>query len=675
MMQAGSPSPLGATVRDNGVNFAVYSSVAERVQVCLFDADGSQTIAHDLPECSGDVWHGFIPGLAAGQQYGFRVHGPFQPDNGHFCDPDKLLLDPYAKAIAGELRWHSSLYGSGNGDSAGYVPKSVVVAPVQPPTAGPGTPWSESVIYEANVRGLTMQHPDVAVEFRGKFAGLSNAAVLQHICSIGVTSIELLPVHWFVDEHHLARKTLRNFWGYNSIGFFAPMQRYAGADPVQEFRDMVNAIHDAGLEVILDVVYNHTAEGDRNGPVLSFRGLDNLAYYRMERDHPGSFVNDTGCGNTLNADSPAVQRLVIDSLRYWAGEMGVDGFRFDLATVLGRHADGYSREHPLLNAIATDPLLRQRKLIAEPWDTGPGGYQVGNFPQGWAEWNDRYRDTARRFWRGDAQQSGDLARRLHGSSDLFEASGRNPSSSINIVTTHDGFTLRDLATYEQRHNEANGEKNRDGHAHNYSINFGIEGETDDAAINTLRRRHRLNLLATLFVSQGTPMLLAGDEFGNSQQGNNNAYAQDNECGWLDWSGLQEDPDFTATVQSLAALRRELPLLRLDQFIHGSAETDDGTVRFGWINPDGDPREDEDWWFGHAFGAWIAETRSGELHEAVALCFNAWSGELPFRLPELPSRADWRVRFCSAGSDVAINNTVLLLSGHSIAVATVAPKND
>ncbi|MDA0705372.1 MAG: glycogen debranching protein GlgX [Proteobacteria bacterium] len=431
-----------------------------------------------------------------------------------------------------------------------YVPKSVVCDALQKLPAGPRIPWSETIFYEANVRGYTMLHPAVGELERGTFNGMRHKDVLHYIRSLGVTAIELMPVHAFLSEKHLADKGLRNIWGYNPIAFFAPQPAYANSDPVAEFRDMVHAIHDAGLEVILDVVYNHTAEGDHIGPSLSFRGLDNLAYYSVEPGAPGTYINDTGCGNTMNADHLQVQQLVVDSLRYWHRTMGVDGFRFDLAPVLGRHNHGFSSSHPLLERIGSDSELGNAKLIAEPWDPGPGGYRLGQFPPRWAEWNDRYRDAARAFWRGDAGIAGEFAQRMHGSADLFDRNGRAPQSSVNLVTSHDGFTLADVASYTERHNAANGENNRDGHTHNLSCNFGVEGVTDDATILARRRRHRMNLIATLLLSQGTPLLLAGDEFGNSQHGNNNAYAQDNATGWLDWEPMNRDPDFTEQVRAL-----------------------------------------------------------------------------------------------------------------------------
>ena len=670
-MDRGDPSILGATPTADGVNFALYSSVAERGELCLYDADNRLTSQVDLPDCSDDVWHGFLPHLGAGQRYAYRVHGPHKPEGGQFCNPAKLLIDPYARLLAGEFQWHESVFADNPGDSGAYVPKGVVCAGNAPLRRHVRVPWSETVFYELNVRGYTMRHPSVPERARGRFAGLTNRAVLDYLKSLGISSVELMPVQAFIDEHHLHKLGLRNYWGYNTINFFAPMGRFAADNPIGEFRDMVNAIHDAGLEVILDVVFNHTGESDGNGPTLSFRGIDNHAYYRTEPDDPGIYVNDTGCGNTIDADSPVAQQLILDSLRYWARDMGVDGFRFDLGTILGRRADGFASDHPLLLAIAADSLLRDTKLVAEPWDPGPGGYQLGRFPQGWAEWNDRFRDATRRFWRGDDKHSGKLARRLHGSSDLFEADGRTPSASINFVTAHDGFTLTDLVSYEHRHNEANGEDNRDGHSHNYSCNYGVEGATTDVDILAQRRQHRLNLLGTLFASQGTPMMLGGDEFGNSQQGNNNAYAQDNDIGWIDWSGMEADAEFVDTVRTLIALRHDTPLLRLDRYVHERADIDGRSISMCWVNTDGSLRMEEDWSFGHAFGALLQEDEDGKPVNAVAMLFNAWEGDLPFVLPTTIGELEWRMRFCSARQLPRIERDSLTLPGASIALLTAS----
>lgn len=675
-MEAGSPAPLGATPQDGGVNFALYSSVAERVELCLFDANGNEHRI-ELAGKTDDIWHGFMPDIEPGQRYGYRVHGPWDPASGLRCNPAKLLIDPYARLLDGEFRWDNAVFDYQRNspdlacplDSAPFVPRSVVVDALPPVERGADIPWAETIFYELNVRGFTMRHPAVDEAKRGTFAGLTNADVVAYLKSLGVTSIELMPMQAFVDEHHLARLGLRNYWGYNTVAFFAPQNRYAGDQPIHEFRDMVRTLHDAGLEVILDVVFNHTAEGDRYGPALSFRGIDNLAYYRVEPDTPSEYVNDTGTGNTVNMDHPIVRQLVVDALNYWSIDNGVDGFRFDLASVLGRHATGYSANHPMLRDIVDDPHLGSLKLVAEPWDPGPGGYQLGAFPPPFAEWNDRFRDAARRFWRGDERMSGELARRLRGSSDLFEASGRRPTASVNLISAHDGFTLADVAAYEERHNHANGENNRDGHSHNFSVNHGVEGPTDDEVINAARARHRLNLLATLFFAQGTPLLLAGDEFGQTQSGNNNAYAQDNETSWLDWELQAESSRFIDLVRDLIRLRQETPLVHFGEYVHGVFEGENGKVTINWVNPDGGEREAGDWGFGHAFGLVIDE-RDG-LHRKVAALFNAWHDPLDFQLPTPPSGSRWQVEFCSAIEGCHLVRDSLAVEGRSIVLLRTA----
>ncbi len=658
MIQHGDPDRLGAVAIDGGASFSVFSSTAAFIELCLFDPDGQQTMSYRLPGLDGNVHHGFVPDIAPGQLYGFRAHGEWAPERGLRHNPAKLLVDPYARELRGDFRWDYSVFDYASDefpdepnktDSAAFVPKCVLLNEFEPLERGPVIPWSDTVFYETNVRGYTMQHAAVDDAVRGTFLGMTNGAVLEHLKALGITSIELMPVQAYVDENHLDRIGLRNYWGYNTLAFMAPMQRFANGDPNAEFRDMVNTLHDAGFEVILDIVFNHTCEGNSRGPTLSFKALDNLAYYRTLEDDPGVYVNDTGTGNTINADHPAVQRLVLDSLKHWAQTMGVDGFRFDLAPVLGRHADGYSNEHPLLIAILGDPALADAKMIAEPWDPGPGGYQLGNFPGGWAEWNDRFRDSARRFWQGDAGQSGEFARRLHGSADLFDAANRSPYSSVNFVSAHDGFTLSDSVSYIERHNEANGENNRDGHAHNYSVNYGVEGPSDDEEVNAARRQHRLNLVASLFLAQGTPMLLAGDEFGNSQDGNNNAYAQDNPMGWIDWSGLDEDPQFTDAVKKLIALRARYPLLRLPDYVHDELEIDTGTVRIGWLSPAGNRLEDHQWREGNA-GVLLLDLEAKPGHTGVSLgiVVNGSAERRVFTLPDLGT--GWRVEFSSAGTD-------------------------
>ena len=663
MIRAGDPAQLGATPDSDGTNFALHSDAANSVELCLYDNHGTETRRYRLPECRDGVWHGYLPGCAPGQLYGYRVHGDYAPDSGLRCNPHKLLIDPYARALRGEFRWHPAVFDYATGeagewqinalDSGPYVPKCVVTnEQALSSVKAPRIPWAQSIFYELNVRGYTMRHPDVPAADRGRFAGLTNAAVLDYLRALGVTSIEIMPVHWFIDEQALHARGLRNLWGYNSINFFAPANRYATANASDEFRAMTDAIHSAGMEVILDVAYNHTGESDRFGPTLSMRGIDNLSYYKTTGP-TREYINDTGCGNTLDADSTVVQRLIVDSLRYWARDMGVDGFRFDLATVLGRHDHGFSRFHPLLQAINTDPLLRDRKLIAEPWDPGPGGYQLGGFPAGWAEWNDRYRDSVRRFWRSDEGTAGEFARRVHGSADIFEPEHRDPAASINFVSSHDGFSLADTVAFEQRHNLANGEDNRDGHAHNYSCNHGTEGETADPLINARRRRQRLNMLATVLLSQGTPMLLGGDEFGNSQSGNNNVYAQDNPTGWVDWSGLDADPAFTDSVRQLIRLRRSQPLLRSGTYLHGEHRNGAGWPDIDWRAPDSGHLSAHDWHNARAFCLLLARADAAETagDAAVAVLFNASSEATEFILAAPPGASRWKLVFTSGEEPV------------------------
>ncbi len=669
MIEPGFCETLGPTPDADGTNFAVYSAIAERVELCLFDDTGNPGRRFDLRRDDNSTWCGYVPGCSRGQRYGYRVHGPFEPERGLRCNPQKLLVDPYARRLAGAFTWHDAVYDGNDLDSAAFVPHSVVTergAHCREPR--PAVPWEETIFYECNVRGFTMRHPAIDDAHRGTFAGLSNARVVDYLRSLGVTSVELMPVHAFIDERHLANLGLRNLWGYNSISFFAPMPRYATGDADVELRDAIRALHDAGLEVILDVAYNHTGEGSGDGPTLSFRGLDNLTYYRTAPYEPGFYINDTGCGNTVNVEHPRVRELIVESLAYYAEVMGADGFRFDLATILGRWPHGFSRGHPLLLDISNDPRLRDAKLVAEPWDPGPGGYQLGNFPPRWAEWNDMYRDTVREFWRGDHGKSGLLARRLHGSADIFESSGRGPTSSINLVTAHDGFTLTDAVSYINRHNAANGEDNRDGHVHNFSCNYGVEGPTDDNEVLQLRRRHRLNLLATLMFSQGTPMLLAGDEFGNSQHGNNNAYAQDNETGWLDWFGVDDDPDFVDQVRELIHLRRENPLLRLPEYVHGTLDVNGAVVRIDWINRQGVTKQGYEWADSRAFTKVITRAANDGSESAVAILLNAHDDPAHMRLSRSMQHRDWRVAFCSAFDEIEFEDErTVLVPGRSIAL--------
>ncbi|MBC3767360.1 glycogen debranching protein GlgX [Neptunicella marina] len=576
---AGNPYPLGATVHEDGVNFALFSANASQVVLCLFDSSGRETDRICIKQSNRHIWHIYVKGIGAGQRYGFRVDGPYQPHLGHRFNVNKLLLDPYTKALSGKFIPHDSHYaydaGSkdedlsfDNRDNAAYMPKSVVVDTRHVKQAkGPMRPISDNIIYEMHVKGFTIQHPQLDDDIKGTFAGLADDNIITYLKDLGINSVELLPVQAFFDEPFLQAKNLSNYWGYNSMCFLAPHPGYLAGDDIFEFRAMVDKFHQAGIEVILDVVYNHSAEGNHLGPTYCFRGIDNASYYRLHPNDQRFYINDTGCGNTLNITHPRVLQLVMDSLRYWVQVMGVDGFRFDLASCLGRESYGFDRGSGFLDAVAQDPVLCQIKLIAEPWDIGPGGYQLGNFPQEWSEWNDRYRDTMRRFWRGDGGMLAEFARRFHGSGDLFEHSGRSPSATINFITSHDGFTLNDLVSYNERHNDINGENSRDGHQENFSYNHGVEGQTDDKTINALRLRQQKNLLTTLILAQGVPMLLAGDEVGHSQQGNNNAYCQDNALSWRDWSAEENNNDLSDYCKKLIALRHRYPLLRHPHFIH------------------------------------------------------------------------------------------------------------
>lgn len=653
-MRAGNPVP-GARWDGDGVNFALFSANAEKVELCLFDAAGrSETSRHVLPERSGDVWHGYLPDLPPGTAYGYRVHGPYAPLEGHRFNHHKLLLDPYTRELRGNFEWHEAHFGFDRRDdtrdlsfdkrdNAPFMPKSVVSDATRSQTAAankPAIPWQATSIYETHVRGFTLLHPDVPELQRGTFAGLGHASVIAYLKSLGITSVELLPVHAFIDEFFLHGKGLKNYWGYNTSSFFTPHSRYLSGNDVLEFRRMVDDFHDAGLEVILDVVYNHSCESDHLGPTLSFRGIDNASYYHLQADNRRYYVNDTGCGNTLNINHPQVLQLVLDSLRYWSADMGVDGFRFDLATVMGRESHGFNPQADFLQAVATDPVLSCAKLIAEPWDIGPGGYQLGNFPRGWSEWNDNYRDCVRRFWRRDPGELPTLARRLHGSSDIFEHSGRPPSASINFITSHDGFTLRDLVSYQQRHNAANGEKNRDGHGENLSENFGIEGPSDDPAITAMRRRQQRNLLATLIVSQGVPMLLAGDEIGRTQGGNNNAYCQDNATNWVDWTGADQHAQNLRTfVSLLLKLRRDYPVISHNDYIHPPFAPDSVKVR--WLDRDGRQVREEHWQQSHNFflGYLLSAPGDSNAPVSVLVIFNNDAETADFRLPHTHTESD------------------------------------
>ncbi|MFO1112824.1 MAG: glycogen debranching protein GlgX [Rhodospirillales bacterium] len=675
-IQPGSPSPLGATWDGRGVNFALFSEHAEKVELCLFEPGGRrETERIVLPEFTNQIWHGYIPGLHPGQLYGYRVHGPYDPRNGHRFNPHKLLIDPYATVIEGPLALTDAHFGyrrdAAKGDvapdrrdSARAVPKCRVVE------AGftwgterlPNTPWSQTVVYELHVKGYTKRHPDVPAAQRGTFAGLGSPAVIDHLLKLGVTAVELLPIHPIADEQHLVSRGLRNYWGYSSINFFAADDRFIGGDRLREFRTMVADLHAAGIEVLLDVVYNHTGEGNEFGPTVSFRGIDNASYYMLEADKR-KYTDFTGCGNSLNLRHPRVLQMVMDSLRFWVQEMHVDGFRFDLATTLAREQHGYDPGAGFLDAVMQDPVLSRVKMIAEPWDIGFGGYQVGNYPPGWAEWNDRYRDTVRRFWRGDTHLIGELAGRMTGSSDLFQRGGRRPWSSINFVTAHDGFTLHDLVSYERKHNDANGENNRDGTDNNLSWNCGVEGHTADPGIRALREQQKRNFFATLLLAQGTPMITAGDEFGRSQNGNNNAYCQDNEVSWVHWEGRSvEDHLLTRFVSKLLELRRAHPVFRRSKFLTGRPVGDTGIKDVMWLTPAGVEMGTADWTSAtRTLGAMVFAARQPTTtsleDDLFIILLNAAAGEVTFVLPEPRLHGHWQVVLDTGRPEVVDNPAV------------------
>ncbi|MGX7824448.1 glycogen debranching protein GlgX [Actinokineospora sp. 24-640] len=672
----GTPYPLGATYDGAGTNFAIFSEVATRVDLCLISEDGTEQRIR-LPEVDGHVWHGYLPGVLPGQRYGYRVTGPHEPENGLRCNPSKLLLDPYAKAVSGTVDWDESVFGyqfgapeqRNDADSAPHTVKGVVVNPFfdwgndRPPKH----PYNETVIYEAHVRGLTMTHPGVPEELRGTYSGLAHPAVIEHLTKLGVTAIELMPVHQFLHDHGLTERGLRNYWGYNTIAFFAPHDGYAantaqGAQ-VQEFKAMVRTLHEADIEVILDVVYNHTAEGNHLGPTLSMRGIDNEAYYRLEEDDRRYYTDYTGTGNSLNARNPHTLQLIMDSLRYWVTEMRVDGFRFDLAATLAREFYDVDRLSAFFDIIQQDPVISQVKLIAEPWDVGPGGYQVGNFPPLWTEWNGKYRDTVRDFWRGEPATLGEFASRITGSSDLYKDDGRRPFASINFVTAHDGYTLNDLVSYNDKHNEANGEGNRDGHSDNRSWNCGAEGPTEDEKVNDLRARQRRNMIATMMLSQGVPMLLHGDEIGRTQQGNNNAYCQDTELAWMDWSLTKTNADLLDFTSGVIALRHAHPVFRRRRFFAGRPIRRGDELRdIAWFTPSGQEMTDEDWESG--FGRCIVTFLNGDgipdsdqrgervTDDSFLLCFNAHHEEIEATTPDGEYGAEWEVVLDTATGEVS-----------------------
>ncbi len=665
----GVPYPLGASWDGRGVNFALFSASAEKVELCLFDQDGDLEVQRiQLRENTHDVWHVYLTGCQPGTLYGYRVYGPYEPDKGHRFNHHKLLVDPYARQLFGDLQWCDAVYGHvvnsdvadlsfDKRDSAPYVPKSLVTDNTFTWTdRKPQVSWPDTVIYETHVRGFTMRHPALNDGIRGTFAGLAHDKIIEYLNALGITSVELMPVHSFIDDDFLVKKGLTNYWGYNTLNYFAPMSRYLSSDSINEFKLMVTKLHDAGIEVLLDVVYNHTAEGNHLGPSLSFRGIDNHSYYRLEADNKRFYVNDTGCGNNLDLTHPRVLQMVMDSLRYWVNDMHVDGFRLDLAVSLGREQHGFDLGSGFFDAIQQDPVLSQVKLIAEPWDTGPVGYQLGCFPGGWAEWNDRYRDTIRRYWRGDVGQLPALASSLHGSCEYFEHNRRRPYASVNMVTCHDGYTLSDLVSYRERHNRANGENNRDGHHANFSENYGIEGPTNDPDVSALRLRQRKNLLATMILSLGTPMLLAGDEMGRSQQGNNNAYCQDNKSTWLDWSLLDTQCSVFEFVRQVITLRQGVKLFRRDRFVHGHGKSPiSGFADIEWIGSDGTKMCEKDWQDTekHCIGMLLSDGLDAQTDndsDSVLVILNAGAAAIDFTLPASPSVGEWHQVLSTADSN-------------------------
>ena len=661
-IEEGLPFPLGAHWSGEGTNFALFSANATKVEVCLFEGE-RETHRFELPEFTDQVFHGYIAGVGPGTWYGYRVHGPYQPDAGHRFNPNKLLLDPYARAHAGGLTWDPAVFGykmeTGDDrtfdhrDSAPFMPKCVVVDPGfdwQAEAARQNVHWDETIVYETHVKGFSKKHPDVPEQLRGTYAGFASPKLVEYLTSLGVTSIELLPVHAFINDSNLLEKKLTNYWGYNTIGFFAPDPRYAADVPnsLREFKEMVSKLHGAGLEVILDVVYNHTAEGNELGPTLSFKGIDNASYYRLLPDRKRYYINDTGTGNTVNLSHPRVIQMVMDSLRYWAEHMHIDGFRFDLGTILAREVYGFDEQSGFLKAMDQDPLLSTRKLIAEPWDCGPGGYQVGGFPPGWAEWNDKFRDTVRDFWRADAPPSA-LAPRLLGSGDVFDrGQGRRTWASVNFITAHDGFTLNDWASYNDKHNEANGEGNKDGSSANRSWNCGAEGPTEDVGVLNLRERQKRNMLATLLLSQGTPMLLGGDEFGRTQKGNNNAYCQDSDISWFDWSLGENAQKLVTFTKRLIQLRRDYPILRRSRFLTSENDPALNVRDVIWINTGGEEMTVGDWQTGwvKCFGVMLdgrarkTAVRRHAEDESAFLIFNSFEGEVDFKLPRSAFGPRW-----------------------------------
>jgi glycogen operon protein len=692
---AGRPYPMGANWDGLGINFAVFSAHAERIELCIFDTAGRREIARlDLPDCTDEVFHGYLPQGRPGLVYGFRAHGPYQPEAGHRFNPNKLLLDPYAKKLAGTLHWSDALFGYRVGsaredlsfdrrDSAAMMPKAVVVDNTfhWGNETAPNRHWSETVIYETHVRGMTQRHPQIPPHERGSFAALGDPYIINHLVKLGITAVELLPVHAFLQDRFLIAKKLRNYWGYSTLAYFAPEPSYLSATGgnLNEIRMTVRRLHDAGIEVFLDVVYNHTCEGSEMGPTLSWRGFDNYSYYQSVQGDPRRLVNDTGTGNTINITHPRVLQMVLDSLRHWAQAYRIDGFRFDLGTTLGRESHGFDPCSGFFDAIRQDPVLSKLKLISEPWDIGPGGYQLGNHPPGFGEWNDRFRDGARRYWRGDMGQRPELAARLLGSGDLFDKQRRKTWSSVNFIAAHDGFTTEDLVSYNHRHNEANGEDGRDGHGENLSTNWGVEGSTDDANILALRGQVKRALLATMMVSHGTPMLLGGDEFGRTQQGNNNAYCQDNEISWFDWSALMDETEnaahqLTHFTARLTALRRAHPSLRSEKFLHGR-EILPGITDAAWLDEKAETLTPACWADGAAqlLGLWRAALNQGAVDLTLTL-FNASHEDREFLLPH--PEFTWEMKLDTAHPDQQPNRILadkLLVYAHSVVLLAVVLK--
>ncbi|MFK7745150.1 MAG: glycogen debranching protein GlgX [Roseobacter sp.] len=687
----GSPAHMGAHADDDGVNFAVFSAHATKIEVCLFTPDGAtETARIPLPERTGDIWHGYVQGLKAGAVYGYRAHGTYAPEQGHRFNPHKLLLDPYTRELCGAFSNHPSTLGYiekaadldlsfDARDSAPYVAKSVVSDPNMFPTGQMRleTPWMDTLIYEAHVKGLTAQRLDIAAGLRGTYDGLASGAMIDHLHRLGVTAIELLPVHSFLNDGFLLKKGLTNYWGYNTIGFMTPEPRYFGPAGIAGFRAMVQRFHDAGIEVILDVVYNHTAEGDHRGPTLSFRGLDNASYYRLLQGQSRYYVNDTGTGNTVNVANPNVLRLVMDSLRFWVDCMGIDGFRFDLATTLGREDHGFDARGGFFDALRQDPILAGVKLIAEPWDIGPGGYRLGGFTPEFAEWNDAYRDAVRRFWRGDAHGAQDLGARLLGSAGEFDRAGRRAWSSVNFLAAHDGFTLADMTAYNKRHNEANQEQNQDGHNSNYSDNCGVEGPTDDPKILARRTRRQRNMLATLFLSQGTPMILAGDEIAHSQAGNNNAYCQDNPIAWIDWD--KGDDDLCAFVEALSCFRRAHPAVRQTRFLHGSTRACDGLPDVEWLDFAGMPLNWRDPSLPQLCVLYRGSAEApnhADIDDTVLVVINRSPEAAQVVLPAAPKGYGWDVSIDTAAKSQAVRRagTAVDLDAEQVLALTLGPVN-